>query len=914
MQIPNILKTRGITSIATLDFETFYSKDYTLRKMSTSLYIFDSQFLIHGLGININGVTSYYYNNKDTIEALKKIDWKHTAILCHHTQFDALILFYHFKIKPAFYLDTLSMARPVLQNVIKKLDLDSVAKYFDIPGKLPGLEDTKDKRELTSLEAVRLGIYCKNDVDITLKSFEKLLPYFVNSELELIHYTVKMYADPKLIIDSKLIDLELINIEKHRKQMFKKVRALFPPSMKELDTITILRSSLRLEEVLIYNGITVPKKISKTTELETCAFAKTDLEFQKMGLSKNKDENLLYEARLVSKSDTARNKAIILKKFALAGCCPVYLNYWKPQTGRWSGGDKIQLQNLPRKGAARRSLLAPLDHVLLVCDLSQVELRMSAWFSEQQDVLDIFISGKDVYKDMATKIYRIPYDEVTKDQRMVAKVACLGENTQVLTNRGYIRILDVLKTDRIWDGNSWVQHSGLIFQGLKKTNNMLGISLTPDHLVYHDNGWKTSENISKNENMLRQSLDQSMENLLSQDIYLQKKEKDIPEFWLNVHAQIMNIKQIIIILSQIKQDDVQTVHARCQLKHGMQKIYALCQTIHIEQDFLIACHPLFLDVIPVLTKNLMTTENVESLFIMIGESIDINSWNTFKHYLDGMINLNKWIEEIITKGMNQEIFALSQDLKIIRTKDWFPNWNIEFKNWKPKINGLNPVYDLINCGPNNRFTILSASGPIVVHNCLGLGYGAGIATFDNMLKVGAMGPKVDLPITTVSGIHAVYRGANNKIVNTWYKSGEWLKHIAIFTDKPPISYKGVTFQEGEVLMPNGTILRYPNLIADDYNNLSYQGSNGIRRRIYSSLFYENIIQSLARHVIAEHLVKVAYKYNVVLSVHDELVVSVPFKEINQATTFVEKVMRTSPTWCSDLPLDCESGYAINYSK
>lgn len=621
MQTPNFLLKRGITQVITLDYETYYSVDYTLRKMSTSLYIFDSQFLVHGLGINLNGITNYYRTEDEIRKALDQIDWSITAVLCHHTQFDALIMLFHYGIKPAYYLDTLSMARPILQNSIKKLSLDVIAKHIGIKGKLDGLEDTKGKRVLTPIESARLSIYCKNDVNITIPVFEFLFPYFTEMEMDVIHYTIKMYADPKLIIDEPLIDLEIEYIQKQKQKMFDNVKKLFPLKFRNEDTVKVLRSGDKLAEVLAYNGIVSPTKISKITGQETHAFARTDLDFQKLGTSENENSCLLYKARLISKSDTALNKAIMLKKFALNECCPAYLNYWRAQTGRWTGGDKIQLQNLPRGGTARFSMQAPWGSVLLVSDLSQVELRMSAWFAGQQDVLDIFINGLDVYKAMATKIYGVKYEDVTKAQRMVAKVTCLG-----------------------------------------------------------------------------------------------------------------------------------------------------------------------------------------------------------------------------------------------------------------------------------------------------LGYGCGIQTFDTMLKAGAMGPKVNLPLLEVGKIHTVYRKANNKIVATWKKAGKWLEHMFEDTILPPAHYKGLTFSKGQVEMPNGTILRYPGMRADPMDGISYNGANGIRKRIYSSLFYENIIQSLARHVIAEQMVHIAPKYDVVLSVHDELIMAVDYKDLDEATIFVENEMRTSPSWCHDLPLDCESGAEIEYSK
>jgi len=426
LKAPKFLLNKEIDTIVTLDFETFYGKGYTLSRMSTSLYIFDDRFKVHGLGININGITSYYDNYLDIKDALSEIDWKHAAVLGHHIQFDGLILSYHFGIEAKYYLDTLSMARPVLQNKIKKLDLNSICEHYKIPGKLDGLEDTKDKVNLSEEESTRLGIYCKNDVDITMKVFLKLITKIPPMELDLIDITVKMYTNPRLIVDEKVIDKEIKEIQEHKQDVFDKAKLIVAPQHRDQPILKILRSNNMLAETMEFNEINPPTKISPATEKETYAFARTDLDFQKFEQHENPVAQLLFKARILSKSDIAYNKAVILKKFAEAGCCPIYLNYWKAQTGRWSGGDKWNPQNLPRGGAARISLTAPNGYVLLVSDLSQIEIRMSAWVAGQQNVLDIFNSGGDIYIDMASKIYDIPIEEVTKHQRMVGKVTVLG--------------------------------------------------------------------------------------------------------------------------------------------------------------------------------------------------------------------------------------------------------------------------------------------------------------------------------------------------------------------------------------------------------------------------------------------------------------------------------------------------------
>jgi len=61
-----------------------------------------------------------------------------------------------------------------------------------------------------------------------------------------------------------------------------------------------------------------------------------------------------------------------------------------------------------------------------VTDLSQIEVRMGYWLAGAEDVLDSFRRGEDLYKFMASKIYGIPIEEVTKDQRFIAKTGSLA--------------------------------------------------------------------------------------------------------------------------------------------------------------------------------------------------------------------------------------------------------------------------------------------------------------------------------------------------------------------------------------------------------------------------------------------------------------------------------------------------------
>ena len=85
---------------------------------------------------------------------------------------------------------------------------------------------------------------------------------------------------------------------------------------------------------------------------------------------------------------------------------PVYLKYFgAKRTGRWSGGDKANWQNFPRSGELGKCISAPAGCQLIVCDMSQVECRILNYIAGQQDVLDAFEAGHDIYCEIASDIY-----------------------------------------------------------------------------------------------------------------------------------------------------------------------------------------------------------------------------------------------------------------------------------------------------------------------------------------------------------------------------------------------------------------------------------------------------------------------------------------------------------------------------
>lgn len=410
--------SRPYEQVVTIDFETYFAQDYSLRlkEYNTSGYVRDPQYKSQCVGIKIGEEPSLWIPHEHVGAALDTIDWSISAVLCHHTAFDGLILSHHYGIYPAYCLDTLSMGRALHSNGLGA-SLNELAAYYKLGNKLPDiLNKTKGIRELPAELMEQLGQYCAVDVELCYKLYTKMVDKFDKSELDLIDMTVRMFTEPVLQVDEPRVEKELENEIAHKAALVEKAGV----------AASTLSSNAKFADVLRSKEIMPPTKMSPTTGKETFAFAKNDLGFQALRQHANEEIRNLVEARLAVKSTIGETRAKRFLAEASAGSLPVYLSYYGAHTGRWSGGNKLNMQNLKRGGELRKSVLAPPGHVLVVVDSAQIEARMLAWFADDQDLLNLFAAGEDVYKHMASSIYGIPVDQVDKDQRFVGKVAVLG--------------------------------------------------------------------------------------------------------------------------------------------------------------------------------------------------------------------------------------------------------------------------------------------------------------------------------------------------------------------------------------------------------------------------------------------------------------------------------------------------------
>lgn len=612
--------------IVTVDFETYYEsgKDaYSLRNkaLNTSEYIRDERYESQCVSIKKNGQKTKVYAFADIATHLKSVDWSKSALLGHNTSFDGLILSHHYGIVPAFYLDTMSMGRAV-HGAHSPAGLDYLAKLHGLKGKIHGgaLVNMAGVRNPTKEQLKLLMQYCGDDADDTYALFNILHEYVPDKELRLIDQTIRMFADPVLLLDEKRCRAE------YDREVREKAEAL--ETVANTCTLKDLTSNDKFAQLLINAGYEPPMKISPTTGELTYAFAKTDLEFMEMMEEGPPLVQALCAARVRNKTSTNETRALRFLKAGEGGKkVPVMLNYCKAHTFRWSGGNKMNLQNLMRGGELRRSLLAPKGHVLVVVDSAQIEARTLAWLAGEERILNAFANKDDVYKLMASSIYGVPTDQITGEQRFVGKIAVLG-----------------------------------------------------------------------------------------------------------------------------------------------------------------------------------------------------------------------------------------------------------------------------------------------------LGYGMGPTKFKDTLAKGAMGPKVIISMEEAKGVVKKYRHTNAHIVAFWRKAEEILIDMILGREG---SYGPLSWGKEWIRMPNGLFMHYRNITGEIYQDRSgsyrlkdahYEGTKGDKVYIYGGAFTENIVQSLARCIVADQMLEIGDQYRVVTMSHDEIVALAPKKETKKCVALMEKVMRTPSDWCTELPLDVESGYDTCYSK
>jgi DNA polymerase len=404
-------------NILTIDFETYYSREFSLTKVTTEEYVRSPQFEAIGVSVQVDdGEPVWFSGDGEAMhQFLSQYDWANSLALAHNAPFDGAILKWVYGLSPKGWLDTLSMGR-ALHGTEVGGSLKVLAQHYDLGAKGTEVENALGLRrqDFSHEQLARYGEYCKNDVALTYALFNVMADGFPPTELRLIDLTVRMFTEPTLQLSRIMLKGHMLTEKQRKKEL-----------LENFDKDDLM-SNNKFAEILIAYGVTPPMKTSPVTGKQTFAFSKTDEAFKELLEHPNPQVQALVAARLGTKSTIEETRTERFIGIAERGALPVPLRYYAAHTGRWGGDDKLNLQNLPRNSPLKHCIIAPEGYLMIDSDSSQIEARTLAWLAEQNDLVDAFDRGEDVYKIMASAIYGKDISEITKDERFVGKTTILG--------------------------------------------------------------------------------------------------------------------------------------------------------------------------------------------------------------------------------------------------------------------------------------------------------------------------------------------------------------------------------------------------------------------------------------------------------------------------------------------------------
>lgn len=524
------------------DFETYFGEakkadgsrlSLSLRnpKLSMTEYVRHPESEVLGVSLWFDAMKQpEFFRQHELRGVFKDIDWSRYRFIAHNALFEALIMWEWFRIVPGGYFCTMALSEAIFQGQMAR-GLDYLARELSLGEKLPDLADFKNlhARDLGEEQWLTLGRYANNDVWLAALLFQKLAPLLPEKEWELMSRTLMMFGRPLLKVDVPLARealaeaqeerrVALVNtglVDQHGKPFAdyvdKRGRAVTALEQIEDQISGNISFAAHLGAAL---GGPIPMKPSpKHPEKLIPAFSKTDAGFIALKTHPSEKVRNLVEARLMVKGTLPITRAQRLIDIGTTGSTDlnVCLHYSRAHTMRWSGGNKMNLQNLKRGSKLRRAIVAPPGHVILVVDSSQIEPRWLNTGVGQQDIIDIFLKKGDPYSYQASKAYGFTVTKKTHPiERQVGKVMQLSLGYQTGAAKLYTtlnikegipvsfefcqRLVKTFRTENdkvsghwaMWD-KEWLPH--LVF-GTKRLEILDGLmTLDPlDHRIIFPNG------------------------------------------------------------------------------------------------------------------------------------------------------------------------------------------------------------------------------------------------------------------------------------------------------------------------------------------------------------------------------------------------------------------------------------------
>lgn len=475
-----------------IDFETFFSEDYSLTKkdMTYLKFIKHQFFKIQSAAVRIgNGKTHYFRTAEEIRDYIEEalIENPDLVLVAQQAFFDGGIVRYHFGLEFKYCIDLPSLSRAVWPNAMFH-NLNAIGERL-YPGdkskqKSDDIAFTKGIYNWTDLIHERNERYNIQDTDL----LAEFVQYFVNGGFPhdvLLQQSIvnMMYFKPSFHADVPLLTKARNDAEKRQEEavqaaikflqenarvnkhfwvtMADRDKTKYPtqkayneiyrrtfgmPPMKDKSELRKVLTSNDKFAYLLEKGFDIPVPLKQGSskidpDAMTYALGKNDVEFQAM-MTAHRDLAVVWTGRMESKSNQEKTRATTFLEYAdlCDGFIPVPLRNSAAHTHRLGGTESINMQNLGRKSPCRPALTGGGVYAINATDSSNIESRVSAWFCGHEEKLDLFRRGGDPYNETATVIFGYPVDRKSKTvdhsmQGAVGKATDLGCGYQMGADR-----------------------------------------------------------------------------------------------------------------------------------------------------------------------------------------------------------------------------------------------------------------------------------------------------------------------------------------------------------------------------------------------------------------------------------------------------------------------------------------------
>lgn len=784
--------------------------------------------------------------------------------------------------------------------------------------------------------------YNKRDVEVELAVKKKLtrfpVPEFVWEE----YHLDQQINDRGIAVDMKLVSQAVRLDEKCRTESLERAR--------ELTGLDNPNSPVQLLEWLNTQGVHAESLDKKTVQelLKTATGKVREVLLLRQQLSKSSVKK--YTAMNNVACDDSRAR----------GC---FQFYGANRTGRWSGRN-IQLQNLPQnhipdleqaRNLVKSGNYAVLDILyenipdtlsqlirtafvprknmkFIVADFSAIEARVIAWLAGERWRMEAFADGKDIYCASASQMFHVPVEKHgvnghLRQKGKIAELACIAEGQLVLTDYGLIPIEKVTKNHRLWDGENWVTHDGVIYKGEREVLTYDGLTATPDHLVWIKGQTKPVQfgvaaasgshliqtgdgrkaiRLGKNYQS-GETLEQSNEPLLCTDrmhrvwfgtmdvthkSYKRKIQRLSAMFSVEENSEVVGQTTYCCKTTMRKSERCRVSQLGCK-RNPIRFSECNCRRTVSDFSFWMS------------GKSNGDRQNRQQWKLRTGQSAIC-------------ISYRKQSEQTHNSAfrVQSEVLALCvhhSDSQAVKRVD-------EERDYSGSGSGSNEkkemlathirkarLYDIRNAGQHHRFTV---SGKLV-HNC---GYGGSVGAMKAM-----GGAEMGLSDEELKKIVADWREASPNIVKLWWDVDRAVKECIRL--RLPTETHGLKFSYESgflfIELPSGRRLAYvkPRIEPNQFGgeSVTYEGVGTTKKwgRIesYGPKFVENCVQSIARDLLC-HSMKTLSSCFMVATVHDEIIIEAD-KRMSLET--VCKQMSRTPPWADGLLLRAD-GYECKFYK